>query len=68
VEDDGKGFVVGDYIQPVAGAAKAGRGLINMHRRAARCGARLQVTSGPGGTRVCLELPRRFPDAELPAG
>jgi signal transduction histidine kinase len=66
VEDDGCGFAVADQAQP--GAPKAARGLTNMRRRAARCGASLEVTSGPGGTKVRLDLPREFPSAELTAG
>lgn len=68
VEDDGRGFAVCDYVQPGAGAPKAARGLMNMHKRAARCGARLAVTSGSGGTTVRLDLPRHFPGAELSTG
>lgn len=68
VEDDGHGFAVADHVRPGAGAPKASRGLVNMQRRAERCGARLGVTSGPGGTKVCLDLPGRFPNVELTAG
>jgi signal transduction histidine kinase len=63
VEDDGRGFVVDDHLRP--DAPKVARGLANMQRRAQRCGARLEVTSGPGRTRVCLDLPRCFPSAEI---
>ena len=66
VEDDGRGFAVSDYVRP--GAPKATRGLTNMHRRAARCGIDLEITSGSGGTRVRLDLPRQFPSSELAAG
>jgi signal transduction histidine kinase len=66
VEDDGCGFAVTDHAQQ--GTLKAARGLTNMRRRAARCGACLEVTSGPGGTKVRLDLPREFPSAELTAG
>lgn len=52
VQDNGTGF---DPAQPRAG----GHGLGNMHARAARLGATLQVTSRPGeGTRVLATLPR----------
>jgi signal transduction histidine kinase len=67
IEDDGCGFPC-DHAELRIGAPKAGRGLANMRRRAARCGARLELTSGPGGTRVRLDLPREFPAAELAAG
>jgi signal transduction histidine kinase len=66
VADDGKGFA------PSGDAAvakrKSGRGLSNMQNRAARCGAALKLVSGDGGTRVRLELPRRFPDGDASAG
>jgi signal transduction histidine kinase len=65
VEDDGCGFACCAEPQTQVGT---GRGLANMRRRAARCGARLELASGPGGTRVCLDLPREFPAAELAAG
>ena len=63
VADDGHGFAVCEPTQP--GASKAGRGLANMRRRAERCGAALEVTSGPGGTSVRLDLPRLFPGVEV---
>jgi len=66
VEDDGCGFAVADKAQP--STPKVARGLNNMRRRATRCGACLEVTSGPGGTKVRLDLPREFPSAELTAG
>ena len=49
--------------QPVA--TKPGRGLANMRRRAERCGAALEVMSGPDGTSVRLDLPLVFPAVEL---
>ena len=52
VEDDGHGFAAGE---------SAGRGLRNMAERAERLGARLRIDSGPGGTRVELELGTRPP-------
>jgi signal transduction histidine kinase len=67
VADDGRGFAC-DRHQSEAGAAKAGRGLANMRRRAARCGAELGMDSGPGGTSIRLDLPRRFPSVEQAAG
>lgn len=48
VVDQGKGF------DP---EAAAGRGLEAMRARAARCGGRLELDSGPGGTLVSLILP-----------
>jgi signal transduction histidine kinase len=67
VEDDGSGFVgslaargLGDS-QP---GVPQGRGLANMRRRAARCGAAIDICSDASGTRVSLELPTRFPDTE----
>ena len=64
IEDDGKGF------SPAAAgeAENAARGLRNMRSRAARCGAELEITSGAGGSRVRLTLPRRFPDSDTAAG
>jgi signal transduction histidine kinase len=63
VEDDGKGFAL-----TLDGAAatdkKAARGLRNMRSRATRCGIELELSSGAGGTRVRLTLPRRFPDSD----
>jgi signal transduction histidine kinase len=47
VRDDGHGGIA---------AADAGRGIAHMRARAARLGARLDVDSGPGGTRVALVL------------
>jgi signal transduction histidine kinase len=47
--------------------SKAHRGLANMAMRAARCDARLDVSSSAGGTRVQLDLPSRFPPAETAA-
>jgi signal transduction histidine kinase len=48
LEDNGPGF------DPAA--ASAGRGLANMRHRAARIGADLVIESGPGGTRIVLEM------------
>jgi hypothetical protein len=39
-----------------------------MRMRAIRCGARLQLTSHATGTRLQLDLPIRFPDAEPASG
>jgi len=62
VDDDGRGFA----LMPDGAAAdkKAGRGLRNMRSRATRCGIELELISGAGGTRVRLNLPRRFPDSD----
>jgi signal transduction histidine kinase len=64
VADDGKGFA----LAADGGGEKAARGLRNMRSRAARCGAKLGLASGAGGTSVRLELPRRFPDSDAAAG
>jgi signal transduction histidine kinase len=68
VEDNGCGFAhgsaAGGPVESRAGAARPGRGLANMRRRAARCGATLDICSGVGGTRVSLDLPDRFPAGE----
>lgn len=48
LEDNGPGF------DPAA--ASTGRGLANMRNRAARIGANLVIESGPGGTRIVLEM------------
>jgi signal transduction histidine kinase len=64
VADDGRGFAGaggGDASPP-------GRGLANMKRRAERCGALLEIASGPEGTRVTLDLPARFADLETAGG
>jgi signal transduction histidine kinase len=58
VEDDGRGF---DLADDAPAARKAGRGLLNMRRRAELCGARLTIVSTAGGTSVRLDLPSRFP-------
>lgn len=68
VEDDGRGFAACQCVQPGNGAPKTGRGLANMRKRAVRCGAEMELTSGASGTRIRLDLPRRFPDVEPPAG
>jgi signal transduction histidine kinase len=49
VEDDGVGF---DVARP-----SAGRGLSHLRQRAAALGARLEIDSRPGATRVRLRLP-----------
>jgi signal transduction histidine kinase len=38
-----------------------------MTSRAARCGAVLEMSSAPSGTRVRLQLPPRFPDSDAAA-
>ena len=48
LEDNGGGFDP-DIVSP-------GRGLANMRHRAARIGALMLIRSGPGGSRVILEL------------
>lgn len=68
VEDDGRGFALSLDGEAAVTAPKSARGLANMRRRAARCGARLELASGPAGTRVRLDLPDRFPDTEEAAG
>lgn len=55
IRDDGRGFL------PKASGHEAGHGLANMQRRADLCQARLTIDSGPDGTSVALDLPRRFP-------
>src|SRR6185369_3346265 len=47
VEDNGKGFDVDER--------RAGHGVSSMHKRALAIGGRLDVRSGPGGTRLALE-------------
>lgn len=64
IEDDGHGFALSLDGEAAASAPKAARGLSNMRKRAASCGARLEVASGPAGTRVRLDLPGRFPAIE----
>ncbi|RYX88909.1 MAG: hypothetical protein EOO28_34780 [Comamonadaceae bacterium] len=48
VEDDGCGMKPG---------ASTGNGLQNLRRRAESLGATVDITSGPGGTRVCIGIP-----------
>jgi signal transduction histidine kinase len=62
IEDDGRGFAVSE--EEPTGLPKTTRGLANMRRRASRCDIRLEITSGPGGTRVCLDLPGQFPSGD----
>lgn len=64
VEDDGRGFVLSPDGEDAASAPKSARGLANMRKRAASCGARLELASGPAGTRARLDLPERFPEVE----
>lgn len=68
VEDDGCGFSLSADGTAAAASPKAARGLANMRKRAASCGARLDLSSSPAGTRVRLDLPDRFPDAEVASG
>jgi signal transduction histidine kinase len=67
VSDDGRGFCPAPDVQTAA-ASKVHRGLANMTMRAARCGARVDLTSSETGTRVQLDLPSRFPAADDVAG
>jgi signal transduction histidine kinase len=54
IEDDGKGGIIIDG----AAARPGGLGLLGMHERAARAGARLEIDSPVGGpTRVLLVIP-----------
>jgi signal transduction histidine kinase len=39
-----------------------------MRMRATRCGGKLELTSDAAGTRLQLDLPSRFPDAEQAGG
>jgi signal transduction histidine kinase len=50
--DDGRGFDV-----ERARAQPSGRGLLNVQRRAAKLGGRVDVSSSPAGTVVELVLP-----------
>lgn len=68
VEDDGRGFPLSENGEAALSAPKSARGLANMRKRAASCGARLDLASGPAGTRVRLDLPVRFPSAEAASG
>jgi signal transduction histidine kinase len=67
VEDDGRGFALRDDGEALA-AGPTARGLRNMKNRATRCGATLELSSGPSGTRVQLQLPPQFPDSDAAAG
>jgi signal transduction histidine kinase len=62
IADDGKGFAIDGERRA------ASRGLANIKNRAARCGAELELSSGDSGTRVRLQLPRRFPEGDAAAG
>ncbi len=50
--------VVADQGAGGAADRPGGYGLANMRRRAQQIGGRLTIASGPGGTRVTLDLPR----------
>ena len=52
IADDGRGF------DPGAERPQGKRGMDNQRRRAAAIGASVEWTSGPGGTRFSLHLPR----------
>jgi PAS domain S-box-containing protein len=52
IADDGRGF------DPGAERSQGKRGMNNQRRRAAAIGASVEWTSGPGGTRFSLHLPR----------
>lgn len=67
IADDGKGFALAENGE-LATASRNGRGLRNMKSRAARCGALVELSSGPEGTSVRLRLPQRFPDADAASG
>lgn len=67
VADDGQGFELIADGQP-ASRRQSARGLRNMRSRAARCGAMLALCSCAEGTRVRLQLPRRFPDSDAASG
>ncbi len=54
VQDDGKGFTMPE--SPAEFAAEGHFGLLGMHERAELIGARLDIQSGPQGTRVILQL------------
>jgi signal transduction histidine kinase len=66
IVDDGKGFALRDDGEALA-AGPSARGLRNMRNRAVRCGAMLELRSGPSGTRVRLQLPPQFPDSDAAA-
>jgi signal transduction histidine kinase len=61
VEDDGGGMAAG------AVPGRAGRGLANMHTRAAQLGGTLQVSSTPAGTLLTLRVPTDHPPADVNA-
>jgi signal transduction histidine kinase len=55
ITDDGTGFDVGEqYERSIRGESS---GLLNMQERAAMVGGRLELRSGPIGTRVLLDVP-----------
>ena len=58
IRDDGKGMPP-DPPSADTSAARRGRGLVNMYARAREMGGRLEISSGPAGTQVNLELPHR---------
>lgn len=61
VADDGQGF---DGPSGAGTGPGTGRGLDNMKRRAERCGALLEIRTGPAGTQITLDLPDRFASLE----
>jgi signal transduction histidine kinase len=56
LQDDGAGFEVQQQFD-----LSNGRGLRNLHRRAAAVGGTLDIRSGPGGTTITLWLPTVAP-------
>ncbi len=61
VQDDGRGFAMPE--SPAEFAAEGHFGLLGMHERAELIGARLDIRSGPQGTRLQLRLPLTAPPA-----
>jgi PAS domain S-box-containing protein len=59
IEDDGRGFEIGDPAAPYAAAR--GTGLLGMRERVTFLGGRFRVESQPGqGTRLLAEVPVRW--------
>jgi len=57
IADDG---TTGFDLAAASARSSSGRGLLNMKKRAERCGAQFSMTSGPEGTCVALRLPGQF--------
>jgi len=61
MEDNGIGFDVAKFLSTPASVA-SGIGLRSIREQAAAVGGRLEIVSGPGGTKLELRAPFAAPD------